>query len=380
MTSAAVARFISEVLPEEVFGVIFEEHAKLEWKAPLIDGQVCRQWRQTILRSPRAWAHLQIGYSFTSDPLKLYQWLDRSGSAPLHIHLEAVDWTRDVEKALDQHYRRIQSIALHRPHIAFLENRSFPILRSLTIDTLNFSTPVIRWGAFGAMPALRSLQVRSTSIGALPSNIFPPLRFLALFMAHDCDSIIRHSYHSLTSLMLIRTSLLQDTSQPLEFPSLILLSLCKVYNIKHRMNVPALTTYHESDIMEGESFPMSLPSLIEYGIYRSNSKSPINVTKLHQSYPNISRLSVRARPSAVKLFIHSLSSQPTALPMLQILAVDVVYNSTPYSGEDKESMMNDVSVRNVAGIVKMELCFDGRARLPLYFGDVSVYINKYQVN
>ena len=29
---------INEALPSEVFGVIFEEHAKLEWVAPVIDG------------------------------------------------------------------------------------------------------------------------------------------------------------------------------------------------------------------------------------------------------------------------------------------------------------------------------------------------------
>ena len=372
MTSTPVARCINEALPEEVFGVIFEEHAKLEWGAPLIDGQVCRQWRQTILCSPRAWAHLRIVYEFKSAPSKLHQWLDRSGSAPLHI--KAIHWPGSLEEVLDQHCKRIQSILLRGCHVAFLENRSFPILQSLTIDSLTNEIPVIRCSP---MPALRFLQARSISMGALPSNVFPPLRFLALFKSHDCDSIIRHSYHSLTSLMLGYISM-QDTSESLEFPSLRFLSLHIVKNIKHRMNVPALTTYHESDIMEEESFPMSLPSLIEYGIYRPKDISPFNVTKLHQCYPNISRLSTRARPSNVRQLLHSLSGQPTALPMLQILAVDVMYNSTPYSGEDKESMMNVVSVRNMASSVKMELCFDGRARLPLYFGDVSVYINKYQ--
>ena len=375
MTSAGVARCINEALPEEVFGVIFEEHAKLEWKAPLIDEQVCRQWRQTILCSPRAWAHMEIGYSFRSAPSKLHQWLDRSGSAPLHIQI--IDWHQDVEKALDQHCKRIQSIVLRRDHIAFLENRSFPILQSLTIESLNISTPVRRWSASGAMPALRSLQANYISLGALPSNIFPLLRALALSTVHDCDSIIRNSYHSLTSLMLGYISL-QDTSESLELPSLIFLSLFSVKNIKHRMNVPALTTYHESGIMERESFSVSLPSLIEYGIYRPHEESPFNVTKLHQCYPNISRLSTRARPSTVKLFLRSLSSQPTALPMLQMLAVDVVYSSTIYSGEDKESMMNDVSVRNMASSVKMELYFDGKVRSPLYFGIVRDYINHGQ--
>ncbi len=38
--------------------------------------------------------------------------------------------------------------------------------------------------------------------------------------------------------------------------------------------------------------------------------------------------------------------------------------------------MNDVFERNTATNVKMELCFDGKLRLPLYFGIVRVYIKE----
>ena len=367
MTSAPMANCINEALPEEVFGVIFEEHAKLEWKAPLIDVQVCRQWRQTILRSPRAWAHLEIGNGTISTPSKVHQWLDRSGSAPLHIVAFMWTWTAGVEEVLNQHCKRIQSISLYGHFIAFLENRSFPILQSLLINRFEMSTPMIRWSDCSAMPGIRSLQATNISMNALPSHLFPPLRVLALFAVDDCDYIIRYSYHSLTSLMLCHLSL-QSTSEPLEFPSLRLLSLDRVKNVKQWMNVPALTTYHESYSMEKESFPMPLPFLIEYGIFRRYDGPPFNVTKLHQYYPNISRLSARAPPSNVKLLLHSLSGQPTALPMLRILAVDFVVDSMKYSGEDKDSMMKDVFVRNMASSVKMELCFDGRVRVPLYFG------------
>ena len=372
MTSAPMAPCINEYLPEELFGVIFEEHAKLEWKAPLIDRQVCRQWRQTILCCPRAWAHLEIGENFTSAPLKLHQWLDRSGSAPLHIR--AINWFWGVEKVLDQHCNRIHSLSLQFHSLSFLENRSFPILHSLTIDAWNIDTLMIRWSACSTMPVLRSLRASNIEADALPSNIFPVLGVLSLHRVNNCDSIIQNTSHSLTSLMIGHISL-KYTSESLEFPSLRFLSLFEVKNIKHRMNLPALTTYHESGRTEEESFSMSLPSLIEYGIYRLYNKSPFNVTKLHQCYPNITRLSVRACPSNVKRFLHSLSGQLTALPMLRIFAVEVAYNSMQYSGEDKDSMMNDVSVRNMASSVKMELCFNGTVQFPLYFGNVRVCLS-----
>ena len=222
------------------------------------------------------------------------------------------------------------------------------------------------------MPALRSFRASYISLDALPSNIFPALRVLALYRVNHCDCIILNSSHFLTSLMLASV-LFQYTSESLEFPCLTFLSLFEVKNIKHRMNVPALTTYHESDRTEEESFSMSLSSLIEYGILRLNEAQFFDVKKLHQCYPNISRLSLRAYPSAVKSFLHSLSSQPTALPMLRILEV---YGVMKYSGEDKDSMKRDVSMRNMASSVNMELSFDGRVRIPLYFAYVRVYINE----
>ena len=368
MTSAPVARCINEVLPEEVFAVIFEEHAKLEWRAPIIEGQVCRQWRQTILHSPRAWAYLEIGHKFESAPSKLPQWLDRSGSVPLHIHL--ITLTRGAKEVLGQHSKRIQSVALRSYHHDFLKNRSFPILQSLTIKA-EYDPPDVDWSVCYTMPELRSLRASYISVGALPSNIFHALRVLALYRVNDCDCIIRNTSHSLTSLMLSRVSL-QYTSESLEFPSLRFLSLFGVQNIKHRMTVPALTTYHESDTTEEESFSVSLPLLIEYGVRRLIKEPFLNVTRLHQCYPNISRLSLRVHPYAVKPFLHSLSNRPTALPMLRILAVGEVYGVMKYSEEDKDSMRKDVFMRNMARSVKMELCFNGKDRVPLYFAYVRV--------
>ena len=373
MTSAPVGPCISEALPEEVFGVIFEEHAKLDWRAPILDGQVCRQWRQTILQSPRAWAYLEICRGCKAASSNLHQWLDRSGSVPLHI--QVMEWIRGAEEALDPHCKRIKSIALYAGFLTLLKNRSFPILQSLTIRANYRSPPDIRWSACCTMPELRSLRANNISVDALPSNIFPRLRVLALYRVKYCDSIIRDSCHSLTSLMLGYISF-KYTSESLEFPSLRFLSLLDIKNIKHRVNVPILTTYHESGDTEEESFSMSLPSLIEYGIRRLDEEPFLNVTKLHQCYPNISRLSVRAHPSAVTTFLHSLCVQLTALPMLRILAVGEVYGLMGYSGEAKYCMRELVFRRNMTRSVKIELCFDGKVRVPLYFAYVKLFIKR----
>ena len=67
--------------------------------------------------------------------------------------------------------------------------------------------------------------------------------------------------------------------------------------------------------------------------------------------------------------------------MLRILAVGTLvswmkYSEEKYSEEDKDSMMNGIFTRNMASSVKIELCFDGIVRVPLYFGNIRVYINE----
>ena len=75
---------------------------------------------------------------------------------------------------------------------------------------------------------------------------------------------------------------LDDTSGSLDFPSITFLSLYAVENLKHRMNVPVLATYHEGGGTEEEEFPTPLPLLAEYGIFHSACTPPPEVMKLHR--------------------------------------------------------------------------------------------------
>ena len=302
---------------------------------------------------------------------------------PLRIGVSSL-W--GLEGILDQHCKRIKSLrVLHDLAHALIENSSFPILRSLTIydrgarsvhDPRDLCMHDLHLSTWDAMPALRSLRVGSISVAILPSKTFPALRVLALFKVKQFDYIIQNSYHSLTRLML-DSLYVPNSSETVEFPSLRFLSLFSVLNLKHRMIVPALTTYHEGDIPEEESFPMPLPLLTEYGIFELNIRPSLDATRLHQCYPNVSRVSVRAYVPVVKWFLHSLSGLPTSLPMLRLLAVKNPVEDKDFSREDKASMMDEVFMRNTATSVEMELCFDGR-RVPLYFGEVRVYIRECQ--
>ena len=376
MASAPVTLCINETLPIEVLGVIFEEHAKLEWRAPVKDGRVCRLWRQIILRCPQAWAHLDLNRTYEPDPSVLRLWLDRSGAAPLHIRAD--ECTPNVDELLDRHHERIESLIVDCGLYSMFENRSFPILQSFTVDLWYES-----WAhesPWGAMPKLQSLRTCFLDIGVLPSSTIPPLRTLALFKADSCDFLLRNSNSSLTSMMLDEISL-DNTSGSLDFPSLTFLSLYAVKNLKYRMNVPILTTYHEGGGTEEEEFPTPLPLLTEYGIFQSGNPPPgllCSVMKLHQCCPNLQRLSIRAYPSDFMSFLHSFVIQPTALPVLRILAVGSSDSGVSYSRGLEDDIIDRIADRNITSKVKITVHFEDSEPLevPLFFGAVCTHIKK----
>ena len=98
---------IHEVLPSEIMGGIFEEHTKLEWRAPVIDERVCRFWRQIVLNTPRAWKYLEIHHNQPRAEVLRH----RSGKAPLHIRVGHSD-TRNLDDLLGDNHARIASLRM----------------------------------------------------------------------------------------------------------------------------------------------------------------------------------------------------------------------------------------------------------------------------
>ena len=145
---------IHELLLSEIMGVLFEEHAKLEWRAPAIDGRVCRIWREIVLNIPRAWIYLDI--SDREPPRiqtriqELREWLNRSGSAPLYIHVNR-KWVHNAYPVdyglydlLGSYHTRIASLRLPSGDPSFFNEREFPCLQLLDITRWCSVGPISR--------------------------------------------------------------------------------------------------------------------------------------------------------------------------------------------------------------------------------------------
>ena len=361
---------IHEVLPSEIMVIIFEEHAKLEWFAPVIDGRVCRVWRQIILHAPRAWTYIEIAWSRTLRISDLLPWLDRSRTAPLHItvsdNLILSNRTnyQTLNQLLFEYHARIASLQMHTSNRCFSEGPDFPCMQHLHImRSLSFRSPPV---SRSHMPNLRSLclgpYVPVASLDALA-----PLRVLVLFNG-KITSLSQHS-PSLVTLMLHSVKLADAISGSVDFPSLTYLSLYDMSDLKPHINAPYLVTYHEYNAKKHKSFSAPVHSLVEYGLLDLNSHR-LDLTKWHSFFPNISRLSIRVKPHNLISLLNSLSIHPQLLPALQMISVG------HYKGFTKKAQgtMEDlVRVRSEACHMDVTLYFEPEKpmHIPLFFGQVG---------
>jgi hypothetical protein len=346
--------------------MIFEDHAKLEWRAPAIDGRVCRFWRQIVLNTPRVWAYLEISHVKQPSISSLRSWLDRSHAAPLHIRVDRdliFDHGITSYDILSENHTRIASLRMGVGHLSFFEERHFPSMRLLHVTHWywrNPSLPPVRWRP---MPALRSLCLGPANDFVVPLDRLPPLETLILY-TDKCTSLSRAS-PSLVALLLHSVSLGDAISGSLDFPSLTHLGLFGVEGLKPNISTPYLVTYHESGWTVMESFSAPIPSLAEYGICTMESHCP-SLTEWHRSFPNIKRLVTRTNPSVLIALLHSLSGQPHSLPALQIISASSA--SWTYGGgfpkKAQETMENLIQVRSKACHKDIALYIEPEEHLP----------------
>jgi F-box-like len=362
---------IHGVLPNEILGAIFEEHARLESRAPAIDGRVCRVWRQIVLDTPRAWAYLDICSEKKPRMEDLRPWLGRSGAALLHISVEGdprldghIDkWT--LCDLLRECHTRIISLRMVSGALSFFDGLEFPCMRLLEVKEWDHYPLAAPWGP---MPALRSLCLASTDFSVIPLDNFVSLEVLTL-SNFSCTSLPRHS-QSLTTLMLDAVSFADEISGPLTFSSLTYLSLYNVRGFKPYIIAPCLVTYHEGEGMGGESFLGPIPSLVEYGIHglRIDDSDPREWDLL---FPNIVRISIRADPSVLISFFASLSGHPHSLPALKMISAGSIRRKHVKIPEgDQEIMESLVRVRSEVCNRDVALCIETGPpfKIPLIFG------------
>jgi len=370
---------IHETLPTEILEMIFEEHAIQEWRAPTIDGRVCRFWRRIVLNTPRAWAHLTIRKYHPPSVDELRLWLRRASTALLHINTHAVRW-RACERlynVFSDHHTRIASLRTRYGSETFFEGRDFPCLQHL--DLANWYP--IRWGSMPKLQSLRLCDKQFHMVCMVPLGELAPLKMLTL-SGLKCTSVLRHS-QSLTTLMLHNVSLVDAISGPATFPSLTYLSLFGVSGLKPHISAPRLVTYHEEGTMEDESFHTSLPSLVEYGVSHPSalvleygvprpSAAGLDPATLHLSFPNIQRLAMRADESELLSFFTSLADQPHLLPALQTISAGRMPSDTYQIAEEvQEKIRSLVLVRNEGRNGNIVVETVAPFQIPIFFGDVS---------
>jgi len=350
--------------------MVFEYHTRLHWRAPVIDGQVCRLWRQIILDTSRAWAYLEICNNKRPSISNLLLWLSRSRKAFLHIRADKnfiFDWSTDgrsLYSLLCDYHARIATLRMGLGEFSFFERRDFPCMQLLEVHRWFHRNSILGPVRWGSTPKLQSLRLGPTTAFVVPLDDLPPLKTLSLYSIKYI-SLSRH-HASLVALMLHTIHLESAISSSIDFPSLTHLALFGVRGLKPHINAPCLVTYHESGYTVQESFSAPILSLAEYGVYGTDPNPHSAATRWHRSFPNILKLSIRAGPPVLISILHSLAGHPHLLPALRMLSVGSSWTwGAKIAKGDQKTMEGLIQERSEACLRATALRFEPGQRLHL---------------
>ncbi|KAJ7645987.1 hypothetical protein DFH06DRAFT_1332926 [Mycena polygramma] len=139
------------LLPPEITTAIFEhclpphprQHRsfKQPWpspgEAPLLLGQICRQWREISLNTPTLWQIIAFDDTMSVELLKV--WLSRTRGRPLYLDIAAVDAARAdlIMRAVMPYSSQWQDVFLWLPALAHqhLHMAVFPRLERLDLSS-----------------------------------------------------------------------------------------------------------------------------------------------------------------------------------------------------------------------------------------------------
>ena len=361
-------------LPVEVLGIVIEEHALLEWRAPIIDGAVARHWRAAALFCPRVWSHIVLeDYNMGEAGMRL--WLERAGTT-LQPKIGTFRTTGATGLLLEQSHR-FKSLFYYGV-LPVLYPISCPNLQDLTILALGDGRlDSINCGQ--TFPSLRTMRLDGfDSLKYNPKSVsnFGSLQTLCL---HDItgpwQSILRGCADSLVTLMLdVCHGTVQE--QPIHLPRLRTLSVRRVSGLKLlQMETPVLERFHEGrsqglrDVEGRESLLYN--TVTEYGSYKHG-------TDLNDliPFPNISTLALRETFQTTSRILQNLLSERDCLPALRMIGIrdDI---RRPFSAEQHFKLEDLVALLKASRPNPIEVIYSNtssRPAMPMYFAQVCASI------
>lgn len=372
MTAVSTYSPINEMLPTEILGLVFEEHTLLHWNAPVVDGLVCRLWRQLILHTPGAWSRIAVRKVKVGPSVEaLRLWLDRAKSSPLHLQFEHD--SEELQRLVAQYHTSISYLLWSCENFKVFDDRSFPNLRCLHITSWRQCSP-----KFGAMERLEHLNLVSMHPDILDIKRIPPLKSITARYSYP-SQLLQHSQATLTSLILKVVHIYIPTT--LDLPNLRYLSVFEVTGIRPIINASRLEVFYESDIIMGQWFSTPMPSVIQYSTCHTDGPLKIDAATL---YPNIRFLALRLFPRHVVEYLKIFDSQEfengDRLSKLEVVELRYAYTpSNKFSTREatllRERMQQIIEKRERGSGLKLQIWFrhGGPFSLPMRPAEVRPF-------
>lgn len=357
-------------LPVEVLGIVIEEHALLEWKAPITDGAVARHWRAAALSCPRVWSHIVLEDDSMSEA-GMRLWLERAGTN-LQPKIGSFRTTGATGLLLGQSHR-FKSL-FYRGVLPVLYPISFPNLQDLTILALGDGRldSVNRGQSFPSLRTMRLDGFDNLKYNLKPTSTFRSLQALYL---HDItgpwQSILRECANSLVTLMLEACHGIAQ-QQPIHLPELRTLSVRRMSGLRLlQLETPVLERFHEGrsqGLRDVEALDTLLyTTVIEYGSYKHDTDLSDLIP-----FPNISTLALRETFQTISKILQILLSEQDFLPALRMIGIrDNIRR--PFSVEQYSKLEDLVKLLKASRPNPIEVIYTNTSSslaAPMYFAQV----------
>lgn len=357
-------------LPIEVLGIVIEEHALIEWRAPIIDSAVAQHWRAAALSCPRVWSHIVLEDDTMSEA-GISLWLERAG-ATLQPTIGSFRTTGATGLLLEQSHR-FKSL-FYRGVLPVLYSISFPNLQHLSILALGDGRldAINRGQPFTTLHTLRLDGFDSLKFNLKSFSHFGSLHALYL---HDINgpwqSVVRGCADSLITLML---DACHGTAQqgPIHLPRLRNLSIRRVSGLRLvQLEAPVLERFTEGRspglrVVEGlESLFYS--TVTEYGSYKCET----DLDDI-RPFPNISTLALRESFHTISWILQGLLDPKDYLPPLRMIEIRNNVRR-PFSAAQRSELEELVELLKASRRDPIEVIYtnsNSTPVIPMYFAQV----------
>ena len=339
-------------MPVEIIAIILLEWTTLEWFAPAIARQICRDLMEITDSSPHLWSKMCLPYHSSATADDVVEWLRRAKSVPKEILLETEDLeivSAALEGAKDATsliYRipifkeflpsqeEVIRLPIHMPHLRHLHLDTSNIYDFLSLSNIFGLSNPSHSARFPCLTVLHLFFIDLINFDITP-GLFPAVRRLLLHSV--CGPILDLVQVCSGTLEHLRVTINFTYDGQLHPDGRIYLPILKVLIVEDALGIvsnieaPTLRLIY-ADLAEINGSTRTFSSVVEWVTRQCPSLfREMDITEHLQNMPSLQHLMIFQHTETIKRCFASLHDNPRICPHLHFIeVVDFADTSPPF--------------------------------------------------